>query len=180
MKPETLRQLLSYNPDTGSLIWLPRDDSWFKKPSDAKRWNSRYAHTKAFTTKIKGYLKGCILEKDYYAHRVCWALHHEKWPEFQVDHINGNREDNRIKNLRDVDCLENQKNLALRGDNKAGRIGVSWNSQESKWVASITVNRKWIFLGRYRDVNLAVAARKAAEDLYGYHKNHGRIRSVQS
>jgi len=181
MDIETLRQLLSYDPETGSLIWLPRDESFFKNEGDAKRWNSRYAGTDAFTTILKGYRKGSVFKKDYYAHRVCWALANGDWPSSEIDHINGNRSDNRICNLRDVDSLENQKNLSLRHDNKANRIGVSWYSRGKKWTASITVNRKWIFLGRFTKICDAIQAREIAESQFGFHKNHGKTaKRVQS
>jgi hypothetical protein len=181
MDPEILRQLLSYDPETGSLTWLLRDESFFKKSSDAKRWNSRYAGTEAFTTVLKGYRKGSILGADCYAHRVCWALRNGNWPAGEIDHINGNRSDNRICNLRDVDSLENQKNLSLRRDNKANRIGVSWYSRGKKWTASITVNKKWIFLGRFSKICDAIQARQIAEIEFGFHKNHGKIKKeIQS
>jgi len=103
------------------------------------------------------------------AHRVAWALHYGEWPKHEIDHINGNKRDNRIQNLRDVPHLLNQRNRGLRADNTSGADGVSW-MKAGFW--RVTVAGK--YLGIFKDFEAAVAARKSAEQAHGYHVNHGR------
>jgi len=180
MEAKDLRQLLSYNPDTGELIWLDRDEGYFKKPTDAKGWNKKYAGTKAFQTLHYGYLHGHIFKRHYFAHRVAWAIHYGYWPTGQIDHVNGLRSDNRIENLRDVSHSDNQKNVKLRRDNKCGTPGIDWKKHASAWRVRVNREGKRHLLGYFKNLDEAVAARKSAEELYGYHQNHGRVRGAQS
>ena len=78
-----------------------------------------------------------------------------------TDHINGNRLDNRKSNLRNCDRSQNLANSSRRKDNKSGYKGVLWDKRERKWIASIRVNGKLHFLGRY--VNIKVAAQAYSE-----------------
>ena len=175
MEPEDLRQLLSYNPETGELVWLSRDESWFKKASDAKGWNKKYAGTKAFQTLYCGYLQGHILKKHYFAHRVSWALYHGFWPSDQIDHVNGIRSDNRIANLRDVSHSDNQKNVKLRHDNKSGMPGIDWKVGASAWRVRVSRDGARRLVGYFKNLDEAVAARRRAQQEAAYHVNHGRI-----
>lgn len=175
MDPQDLRQLLSYNPDTGELVWLPRDESWFKKARDAKGWNKKYAGTKAFQTLHYGYLHGHVFKKHYFAHRVAWALHYGSWPEGQIDHVNGVRSDNRIENLRDVTHSDNQKNVKLRHDNKCGMPGIDWKKHASAWRVRVSREGKRHLVGYFKNLDEAMAARRYAQNQAAYHANHGRI-----
>ena len=83
-----------------------------------------------------------------------------------IDHINGNRLDNRMANLRVVNRQQNAFNTGMRSDNTSGHIGVSWSKAKSKWVAQIQINGKSIYLGRYSLIEDAIAAREAAEVKY--------------
>ena len=182
LKVETLRLLLSYDPESGKLHWLYRDASLFTgkgrggAAGNAARWNSRYAGTEAFTAiSTDGYKHGCIFGKSIGAHRVVWAWWHGEWPRLEIDHINGDPADNRIKNLRLVTGSQNCRNRRLRSDSTSGVTGVSWNIRLRKWVAHI--GREGCALrhvGVFVSLEEAVAARKAAETAEGYHPNHGR------
>ena len=92
----------------------------------------------------------------------------------QIDHENGDRSDNRIANLRDVPPSENMRNVKRHITNTSGHVGVFWYKPRNKWVARITVNYTLHHLGYFTDIADAIAARKAAEIFYGFHKNHGR------
>lgn len=83
-----------------------------------------------------------------------------------VDHINGNRLDNRLSNLRIVTRKQNRINCGVRKSNKSGITGVSWSNQRMKWVAQIQVDGKSINLGRYENIEDAITARKQAEIKY--------------
>jgi hypothetical protein len=100
------------------------------------------------------------------AHRIAWLLYYGKWPKDQIDHINGDKSDNRIVNLREATNSQNGKNLKLSINNKTGVTGVAFDRQTQKWRAYIRVNFKMINLGRYMDFEDAVIARKSAEKKY--------------
>lgn len=101
-------------------------------------------------------------------------MHYGKIPEgMEIDHINHITDDNRIENLRLVTRKDNCKNVSMSKSNKSGVVGVSWCKRTCKWFASIRVDRKEKFLGRYDKIDDAAAARKAAELKYNFHKNHG-------
>jgi hypothetical protein len=86
----------------------------------------------------------------------------------EIDHINGNRLDNRRCNLRVCTRMENGRNLSLRRDNKSGFKGVRWHKGARKWCASIMVDQKSIHIGMFEDMNDAVLAyNKAARTLHG-------------
>ena len=124
---------------------------------------------------IEGYIRIAFGRGRVFAHRIAWVLYHGEDPGHQqVDHINGDRLDNRVSNLRLVDDGENKKNAAMRSDNKSGCTGVSWCSRTNKWSAAICHNRKSIFLGRFTNKSDAIKARRDANVEYGFHPNHGR------
>ena len=174
--PETLRKLLSYDPDTGLLTWKRRPIEMFATKNAFKSWNTRYCGNLAFgSIDGRGYRQGAIFSKYCLGHRVAYAVYYGVWPVGDIDHINGDRADNRIANLRDVTRSENQRNSKIPSNNTSGRIGVSWHSNTRKWLASIGVGeRKQKHLGIFTNIEDAIAARAAAEVEYGYHPNHGR------
>lgn len=165
MTPEEMRELVSYDPETGSMIWLPRK---------SKRWNTNFAGKPAFGNLSNGYLTGRTLGKNYKAHRIAWALFYGEWPSGMIDHINGNRNDNRISNLRVVDAIGNARNMRKRASNTSGYTGVTWFARDKKWWAKIIVNRRCIHIGYFTEILDAVAARAKACKEYGYHENHGK------
>lgn len=163
---ELCRELLSYNPETGTLIWKPRTSVQF---------NGKFAGREALTFISNGYKTGRINGKPVSAHRVGFGIYHGYFPNSDIDHINGNRSDNRIENLRAVDRSGNMKNASIPKDNTSGHIGVSWSSTRNKWCAYISSGKKRIPLGRFVNIEDAIKARKEAEIKYGHHENHGRL-----
>ena len=91
-------------------------------------------------------------------------------PKGEIDHINGQRADNRAANLRDVDKAENQKNAARRSDNTSGVTGVYWDKTSKRWRATLRSTT----VGGFERKEDAVAARLAAQRAHGFHENHGR------
>jgi hypothetical protein len=156
-------------------FWLPRPRSMFCDDISFKSWNAKHVGKKVFTSRDDdGYLRVRLFGRSYPAHRVIWALHYGKWPEGQIDHINGDPADNRIENLRDVSHAENGRNQRLHRTNTSGFAGVNWRARSRRWLASITVNGRRKHIGCFAALADAVAARKAAEAALGYHPNHGR------
>ena len=130
----------------------------------------------AGTKTSNGYIRIEVNGREYGAHRVVWLLKTGAWPSKEIDHIDGDRSNNRFENLRDTDHRGNTRNAALRSDNTSGTTGVCWASHHKRWYAYISDNNgKQIVLGYFVNKDDAIAARKAAETEYGYHKNHGRI-----
>lgn len=177
---DELRRLVRYDLAAGKLFWLPRTPDLFRdNPRSAAHrsanWNSRYAGKEAFCTRDDvGYLRGVLFKSKVRAHQVVWALAHGEWSSEEIDHINGDRCDNRIANLRTASRSENSRNLKRPVTNTTGTVGVHWDAQRAKWCAAIQVDRVMIQLGRFDRFEDAVAARKGAEREHQFHPNHGR------
>lgn len=171
--PSELRQLLRYDTETGKLHWLARPLRLFNDGRAMKVWNTRYSGKEAGSLAAVGYVYCAIHNRPMLAHRVIWAMVTGRWPEYQIDHINGDRADNRITNLRAVSRLQNQQNMSLRVDNKTGTTGV-FKTRSGKYLASIGTPPNLCRLGLFDSIEGAVEARKSAEIRMGYHPNHGR------
>lgn len=123
-----------------------------------------------------GYI-GISVNGDHYpAHRIVWLLKTGEWPNGDIDHIDGDRSNNRFENLRQVDRRTNSRNQKLRSTNKSGVMGVHWNSRYERWIAQINDENGRKHLGFFVSKDDAIAARKAAEVALGYHPNHGNKR----
>jgi hypothetical protein len=156
---EYLRSVLHYEPETGILTWKVRTARRVKVGDVAGSQDGG------------GYLRIKVLSRDYLAHRLAWLYVYGSWPKDQLDHVNRNRSDNRISNLREVTNKQNQQNKSKRSDNTSGHPGVYWRKRAPKWVAQITHNYKQIHLGYFDDLEAAIAARKAGELRYwGVHR----------
>ena len=167
-----LKQLLRYDPDTGNLYWKRRPTGDFKTEGSAKTWNSRFAGKKAGCADGYGYIKVAILGVKYQAHRLVWVLYTGVWPD-EIDHINHERSDNRLENLRAVRRSENSRNQSLSSRNTSGESGVSWCAPSGKWRVRLKSGGVSRHLGLFEKLPDAVAARDAAKAQLGFHKNHG-------
>lgn len=167
-----VRQLLDYDPTTGVFTWLRGDESLFREQKFARRWNARWpGNVAGVKTNDTGYIKICIAGSRIYAHRLAFLYMTGRLPEQQVDHINGVRDDNRWANLREVSLQENRKNMRMVKTNTTGVTGVTrW---QGRWIAQIRANGTTIRIGAYDTLEQAAIARRAAEKVLGYHKNHG-------
>lgn len=118
----------------------------------------------------RGYLHARLNGRLLYTHRIVYALHHGEDPyPLQIDHINGDRRDNRPSNLRLATNTENLQNRrGLSSNNTSGYRGVYWSRAAKKWVASIRVNRKNHHLGCFIELEDAAAARKKAERVFNF------------
>lgn len=174
---ELLKELMDYDPITGTLIWRVRDRKWFDRDQAYKMWNARYpGRVIAYSRPTQGgkkYIKTSVFSKDYLAHRLIYMWMIGEWPT-EIDHINGDGTDNRWCNLRNVTRIENGKNQRKFSNNKSGVSGVCWNLRCSKW--EVTIGKK--YLGVFSDLNEAVRVRKQAEIEHYYHENHGKRRAL--
>jgi hypothetical protein len=175
---DVLKELLYYDKTTGNLYWKSRNESWFKSYGDFVRWNARLAFKPAFYSVDKdGYRQGRVLGTTYQTHRIIWFMTYGSWPN-NIDHINGDKSDNRLENLRSVDTSENNKNKRPYRNNTTGRIGVYLNKTNNKWKVSIGSKQTYKFLGYYDDWDEACRVRTEAETTFNYHPNHGKNKEL--
>ena len=156
-----LRQLLSYDPDSGVLTWLERPIQFCKNNADRKRWNSRCANKPVKLTPGRdGYLCFKLLDVVYRSHRVAWALHHGEWPpiDMHIDHLNHDVTDNSIRNMRLATPLQNRFNQRkVRGKTSCFK-GVFWDARRSKWCSKIKKNGRHILIGCFDNELIAYEA----------------------
>jgi len=159
------RILWRYEPETGLLFW-----------THVPEVHAPFRGKRAFTSVgSHGYLQTNYRGSVVLAHRIAWVLMRaDAWP-VQIDHINGDRTDNRIHNLRSVTRAENRRNACRPSNNKSGFNGVSWDRVNKRWVVRIkTLDGKYANLGRFETIQDAINARILASEKNGYHPNHGR------
>ena len=151
---EYLRSILHYDPATGIFTRKVRTS------------NSVKVGDVAGCPEGGGYLQIKLQSRKYKAHRLAWLYVYGSWPKDQLDHINRNRSDNRISNLREATNKQNNQNRSKSSNNTSGHPGVSWHKRDSKWQATIKHNQKQTHLGYFSTLEEAISARKAAEKLY--------------
>jgi hypothetical protein len=98
----------------------------------------------------------------YLTHRIIWLISNGKFPVKTIDHVNGNRADNRLVNLREATYKENSQNRVKPKNNTSGTKGISWSKKSQKWKAYITTSTRE-HLGYFSCLEDAIVARKAAE-----------------
>jgi hypothetical protein len=154
---ERLKELLTYNPETGLFHWLVRTSNRTDVGKQAGHCEKRL-----------GYV---LIELDgrlYQAQRLAWLYMHGHWPEFEIDHENGNPSDNRFLNLRAATHSQNLKNVKRPSHNTSGFKGVHLHRQSGRWRARIRANGKYYSLGLHTTKELAHAAyREGAIRLHG-------------
>ena len=103
----------------------------------------------------------------YKAHRLIWVWHYGNIPDnIQIDHIDRNKKNNRIENLRLVTALENRQNMGVRKDNTSGKKGVYWDKNANKWASAISYNGKKHYLGIFSKLEDAIRIREEYEKIY--------------
>lgn len=154
-----LRNHLTYEPETGL---------FFRKRTQ-RRWKAGTILTGTHDT--YGHIRLQIADRIYAAHRLAFLYMTGDWPPHDIDHINGIRDDNRWANLRPASRAENLRNMKAK-PNKTGLKGVYFNA--GKYAASIRLNYKKYYLGRYDSPEEAHAAYvAAAQRLHGKFANPG-------
>lgn len=157
-----LKEVLNYNEDTGLFKYI-------------KSSNSKIKIGQIAGTISNGYCRIKINGKSYLGHHLVWLYKYSSFPEYpkyQIDHINQNRLDNRLSNLRIVTQSCNQRNAKKRKDNTSGVTGVIYANKG--WVTRINDKKGKIYLGKFKEFSEAVSARKRAELVLKYSENHGR------
>lgn len=154
--------VVSYCPDSGVFTWKWRAGDRRK----LQTWNSRFAGKPCAGVNDEGYLTIRINEKVYLAHRLAWLVSYGEVPAGMLDHINRNRLDNRVANLRVVTHFQNMQNRKMQRNNKSGFRGVSWDGKYGKWRARINAEGKCINLGYFDSPEKASFEFEKARVLY--------------
>jgi len=169
-----LKECFEYSADTGCLTWKKRPEGHFKTKQGFINFNRDNAGNPVGSINNRQYLTTRLKGKVQIVHRLIWAIHYGEYPHGFVDHINGNRSDNRIENLRIVDNEQNTRNAKRYANNSSGQTGIHQRKDNGKYYAFISDGKRKVNLGQYLTFDEALAARKLAEIKYGYHENHGR------
>ena len=139
---------LEYCPDTGSFFWKKTRNQMAVEGSEAGCVDN------------KGYRVITYDGKRYKAHRLAWFFVHNQWPKNQIDHIDENKSNNRISNLRDVSQSVNQHNISIaRKDNTSGHRAIHWHKQHQKWNVRVQLEGKRHEVGLFEDLEDAIQAR---------------------
>jgi len=153
LTPERLRELLDYKSETGEFRWkITRSTGEVGAVAGCLRKNS--------------YRLIGIDQRVYLAHRLAWLYVTGQWPVADIDHIDGQRDNNAFHNLREATRTQNNANSRLPVTNKSGLKGASWDRWTQKWVARIQVAGKGLNLGRFDTAEAAHAAYVAAAEKY--------------
>ncbi len=155
-----LKELLHYNPETGVFTWKQSPCNRVMVGAIAGSLN-------------KGYRIVGIDGLHHSGHRLAWMYTYGCFPYDEIDHINGDRDDNRIVNLRISTRQENAKNIGKKRNNTSGFNGVAWAKTPQKWVAHITIDKKLIHLGIFKTHLAACYARHQANINHNFSPRHG-------
>ena len=153
---ERLHHLFTYLPDTGDFV-RNVDVSWNAKRGDVAGSINRH-----------GYVNICVDRRMYRANRLAWIYVYGRLPDGFLDHINGDKADNRIANLRPATASQNGANRGSQRNNKSGLKGVCWLTRDRVWRASLTANGKTSCLGHFRcPAAASLCYQVAADKAYG-------------
>ncbi len=121
----------------GCLYWKVKNTTWINI-GDKVGWTSH------------GYLKAKVGNKTYYQHRIIYAMHHGYLPKY-IDHIDGNRSNNKIENLRDSSKSQNGMNRSKQKNNTTGKKNVYKDNRSNKWFVKVVENGKQHYGGTFDD-----------------------------
>ena len=145
---ERLTEKLTYDPETGAFLWRNPRAKW------------QIGVPAGNVNKCLGYRQINIDKRLYYAHRLAWLYVHGMWPAATIDHVDGNRDNNRLANLRAATYGQNNRNRGLRADNRFGCPGLQLSTTTGKWLLQMRGKHLGVFESR----DEAIATYKAAAE----------------
>ena len=155
---DRLKHLLCYDADTGVFTYA------------TPRTRIRVGNVAGHTHKGHGYRQLNVDGKLYLAHRLAWLYTYGEWPSDLIDHINRDKTDNRISNLRLSDKYLNRQNCPAARNSTSGVRGVTWSHIHQKWHARISYRTVRHHVGWFLTKEDAIAARQRAEELMHAHR----------
>lgn len=139
-----------------------------------RKRNPYKGHSAGTFDSSNGYKKLVFQGRTAYLHRLVWILHYGTIPRgCYIDHIDHDRTNNRIENLRCVTPTISSQNRGKQGNNTSGFVGVWLHNRDKNWCVEINIDGKKMRLGCHPTKEIASTIRKAAEEAYGFHPNHG-------
>lgn len=175
-----IKAWFDYNPETGEIRWKEWvSPEWYKYEGAYDTYMKNRAGTVVTFSKASGgglYTSAGGID-GIYAHRIAWVVMYDSLPVNHIDHIDGNPENNKLENLRDVTHKINNRNTKMRRDNTSGYTGVYWHSQSNKWLASVCINGRNKSLGCYEKLEDAADARRKFIEQHpelGFSVRHGK------
>jgi hypothetical protein len=148
---EVLKDYLSYDSLTGVFEWI-------------KSYRNQKIGKKVGSYDKDGYLQIKLQRKIYRSHRLAWLYVYGKFPDGQIDHIDGVRDNNAIANLREVTFAGNSQNQRIsHKDSSFGMLGIDYNKSKNRFRARIQTNGKRITLGGFATAEEAFEAYKEAK-----------------
>ena len=183
--PESIRDLLDYDPDSGVFTWRKRDIRWFKSYKGWATWNGKFAGKRAgrvWTSPRTGYQSRhlYLLGKNNNEHRLVWMWMTGNTPPLQIDHINRDATDNRWSNLRSTEGFSNNMNMSMHSSNTSGVTGVSWFKPAKKWAAKCELSGKRYYLGYFNNLDEAAMEVMEFRADNGFDPGHGLSRAHYS
>lgn len=180
MTPECFHECFIYNQD-GTLTWKSRPLHHFKTEREQRLVNTRCAGKLAGGERKRSsgssYFYAKFNQKYEAVHRIVLMMHGINIPAgMQVDHINQNKHDNRIENLRVVTPSANCMNQRKPTHNTSGCMGVIWRPSRNKWMVKFVVNGKLKTFGHYSDKSEAIKRRNEVCKELGISELHGKER----
>lgn len=150
-----LKSVLEYREDVGELFWKVTRSQNARKGSAAG------------TDHNSGYRAVHLCGKIYLSHRLIWAIMYGNWPINYIDHIDGNKKNNKLENLREASKSQNCQNSRVRKDSTSGSKGVNWHTRKKKWTVRVQANKARKFIGYFDTFEEAtIAAKMAQEELH--------------
>jgi hypothetical protein len=163
---EKLISLLDYNMDTGIFTWK------------VNRGSKHIGDTAGGLTS-EGYSRLMVDGIEYRAHRLAWFYCFKEWPELEIDHIDGNRSNNRLDNLREATRTENSYNTGIKSTNITGIKGITFYKRTGKYQAKIRIKGKVTHLGYFDSADKAKTAyEQKAKEIQGEFFNASKHKST--
>ena len=159
LNQEELKRILNYNDTTGVFTWKISPKYDVKIGDVAGNYHN-------------GYYRVTIKRKKYLTHRLAWLYVYGEFPKGDLDHIDNDRGNSRINNLRIADRVTNGYNRKKPINNKSGIKGVHWSKIDKKWIVKIGVNKQKLYIGLFEDLELAeLVAQEARAKYHGEFAN---------
>lgn len=158
-----LKDMLNYDPDTGLFTWAENVKEYNKTKFEGDPIGSKHK---------SGYIQIKLQGKVYQAHRLAWYYYHGVLPNGYIDHINHNKEDNRIANLRDVSAEDNAKNRTVSKSTTTGHQNIWYCKDRYKFIVQIRSKTHGRFERTYDTIEEAIEVRNQKLKEFGFHINH--------
>ena len=169
MKAINWHEFLIADFESGTIRWKPRAREHFPSDRAWKIWNTRDAGEIAGSTTLQGYRRIKMFGKQYLSHRILYEMANGPIAEcLQIDHIDQNKGNNALSNLRLATDTENRYNCSVRANSASGIKGVYWHKHRGRWAAAIRHNGRTMHLGLFDTKGMAaVSYAKASLRVHG-------------